>query len=159
MGRFIFLTKKGNDISTCQYFVPSLVPLQFLILIHINIYSLPKHIASCVWVLSVWFHAHSKRFKGSVVPCQAKSTSTASRRCISPWGAPTRTPLSTGWPVCWKEGRTPCMWPGGWSASPARTWVRNTLISTLLRFRGFSRRFHPKQLTVVHIYNHTPIVG
>ena len=30
-------------------------------------------------------------------------------------------PRSTGWPGCWRRGRTPASWPAAWSSWPART--------------------------------------
>ena len=55
-----------------------------------------------------------------------RSTTTSSPPCTSPCAIPTRTPPSTGSPGCWRPGRTPCMWPGGSYALPARTWAWRT---------------------------------
>ena len=49
-------------------------------------------------------------------PCatSATTTTTWSRPSSSRSGAPTPTPASTGWPACWRRGRTPASSPAGW---------------------------------------------
>ena len=60
-------------------------------------------------------------------PCSttktAKSTTTSSLPCTNPCATATPTPPSTGWPACWRPGRTLCISPGAWSALPARMWA------------------------------------
>ena len=55
------------------------------------------------------------------------TTRTRSAPSSSRCGARTPTPVCTGWPGCWRPGRTPGSSPAAWSSWPARTSGRPTL--------------------------------
>lgn len=69
----------------------------------------------------------------------ARSTTILSQRCTNPCATATRTLRYTGWPGCWRRGRTRCMWRAAWCALPAKMWAWPTAVRWRSAWRHIRR--------------------